>query len=58
MLRKINLNEEKNHVPQLGLEPTSPQITSNSQNQGILDLNAITTGLPRILVQEGINLLE
>ena len=29
MLRKINLNEKKNHVPELGLEPTTSQITQN-----------------------------
>ena len=44
MLRKINLNEKKNHVPELGLEPTTPQIT---QNQVKLNLNAITTGLSK-----------
>jgi hypothetical protein len=46
MLRKINLNEKKIHVPELGLEPTTPQIT---QNQAKLNLNAITTGLPKVL---------
>ena len=38
-LRIINLNEQKNHVPELWFEPTSPQIT---QNQGKLDLNTLT----------------
>ena len=46
-LKNLFWTKKKNHVPQLGLEPTTPTIT---QNQGILDLNAITTGLPRISV--------
>ena len=48
MLRKINLNEKKNHVPERGIEPATAQI---SQNQGKLDLNAITTLPSRLLVQ-------
>ena len=39
MLRKINLNEKKNHLPERGIELTTLQI---SQKQGKLDLNAIT----------------
>ena len=48
MLEIINLNEKKNHVPEGGIEPMTAQI---SQNQGKLDLNAITTLPSRLLVQ-------
>ena len=33
------MNEEKDHVPEMGIEPVTLQI---SQKQGKLDLNAIT----------------
>ena len=54
MLKKINLNEKKNHVPEGGIEPMTAQI---SQNQGELDLNAITTLPSRLLVQERVKLV-
>ena len=47
-MKIINLNEKKNHVPEGGIEPMTAQI---SQNQGKLDLNAITTLPSRLLVQ-------
>ena len=45
---KINLNEKKNHLPEWGIELTTLKI---SQNQGKLDLNAITTWPRRHLVK-------
>ena len=42
----INLNKKKFHLPERGIELTTPQI---SQKQSILDLNAITTW-PRSLI--------
>ena len=46
-IKEINLNE-KNHIPERGIEPTAAQI---SQNQGKLDLKAITTLPSRFLAQ-------
>ena len=48
------MNEKKNHVPEGGIEPMTAQI---SQNQGKLDLNAITTLPSRLLVQGRVKLV-
>ena len=53
MLKKINLNEEKNQLADRGIEPATLQIF---QKQGKFDLNAITTWPRRPLLEGASNL--
>ena len=46
--------KKKNHVPEVGFEPTIPQIT---QNQGKLNLNTITTLLSSLMLHERVKLV-